>query len=122
MLTETTPPISAIPPLVIVGVLFFGFGFIIWLNRTLIPFLKLACELTYAQALLVMFAFYIAHVFLVLQKTGVRNGMAFGLVVMAGGADASKPTQQRHRRADSAPFPVSDLRNHEQPRQLQPGP
>ena len=42
-----------VPPLVIIGALFFIFGFITWLNGTLIPFLKIACDLTYAQALLV---------------------------------------------------------------------
>lgn len=86
------PKATTVPPLVIIGALFFIFGFITWLNGTLIPFLKLACELTYAQALLVTFAFYIAYVFLaipsslILQKTGFKNGMALGLVVMAGGA------------------------------------
>ncbi|QIX60009.1 sugar MFS transporter [Hymenobacter lutimineralis] len=86
------PQRSVVPPLAIIGALFFIFGFITWLNGTLIPFLKLACELTYAQALLVTFAFYIAYVFLafpsalILQKTGLRNGMALGLVVMAAGA------------------------------------
>lgn len=29
----------------IIGLLFFIFGFVTWLNGTLIPFLKLACEL-----------------------------------------------------------------------------
>jgi FHS family L-fucose permease-like MFS transporter len=83
---------SAVPPLAIIGALFFIFGFITWLNGTLIPFLKLACGLPYSQALLVTFAFYIAYVFLalpsafILQKTGLKNGMALGLLVMAAGA------------------------------------
>ncbi|MDF7815650.1 sugar MFS transporter [Hymenobacter sp. YC55] len=91
---------SVIPPLAIIGALFFIFGFITWLNGTLIPFLKLACELTYSQALLVTFAFYIAYVFLaipsslILQKTGFKNGMALGLVVMAGGALVFVPAAQ----------------------------
>lgn len=91
---------TIISPLVIIGALFFIFGFITWLNGTLIPFLKLACELTYAQALLVTFAFYIAYVFLalpsafILQKTGLKNGMALGLVVMAGGALVFVPAAQ----------------------------
>ncbi|WP_311182719.1 MFS transporter [Hymenobacter volaticus] len=84
----------------IIGALFFIFGFITWLNGTLIPFLKIACELTYSQALLVTFAFYIAYVFLaipsslILQKTGFKNGMALGLVVMAGGALVFVPAAQ----------------------------
>lgn len=83
---------AAVPPLVIIGALFFIFGFITWLNGTLIPFLKLACELTYSQALLVTSAFYIAYVFLaipsslILRKTGFKSGMALGLLVMAAGA------------------------------------
>ena len=96
----TTRKSAAIPPLAIIGALFFIFGFITWLNGTLIPFLKIACELTYAQALLVTFAFYIAYVFLalpsslILQKTGFKNGMALGLVVMAGGALVFVPAAQ----------------------------
>lgn len=50
--------------LFIIGTLFFIFGFVTWLNGTLIPFLKLACDLqTDAQALLVTFAFYMAYFF-----------------------------------------------------------
>jgi glucose/galactose transporter len=79
--------------LVIIGILFFIFGFVTWLNGTLIPFLKLACDLhTDLQAFLVTFAFYIAYFFLaipsalILQKTGYKNGMALGLFVMALGS------------------------------------
>ncbi|KAA2240150.1 sugar MFS transporter [Chitinophaga agrisoli] len=76
----------------IIGVLFFVFGFVTWLNSTLIPFLKIACELSIAEALLVTFAFYLAYFFLgmpssfILKKTGFKNGMALGLLVMAGGS------------------------------------
>ncbi len=89
-----------VPPLVIIGALFFIFGFITWLNGTLIPFLKIACELTYSQALLVTFAFYIAYVFfalpasLLLKRTGFKNGMALGLVVMAVGTAVFVPAAQ----------------------------
>lgn len=79
--------------IVIIGILFFIFGFVTWLNGTLIPFLKLACDLkTDAQALLVTFAFYMAYFFLaipssyILKATGFKKGMAWGLVVMAVGA------------------------------------
>lgn len=91
---------TVVPPLVIIGALFFIFGFITWLNGTLIPFLKIACDLTYSQALLVTFAFYIAYVFLaipsslILRKTGFKNGMALGLVVMAAGALVFVPAAQ----------------------------
>ena len=79
-------------PVVIIGALFFVFGFVTWLNGTLIPFLQLACELSVSQALLVTFAFYMAYFFLaipssyILKATGFKNGMALGLFVMALGA------------------------------------
>lgn len=75
----------------IIGLLFFIFGFVTWLNGTLIPFLKLACELNTIQALFVTFAFYISYFFLaipssqILKKTGFKDGMALGLAVMAIG-------------------------------------
>lgn len=75
----------------IIGLLFFIFGFVTWLNGTLIPFLKLACELDTLQALFVTFAFYISYFFLaipssqILKRTGFKNGMALGLLVMAVG-------------------------------------
>ena len=79
--------------IVIIGALFFIFGFVTWLNGTLIPFLKLACDLhSDAQALLVTFAFYMAYFFLaipssmILEKTGFKNGMSLGLATMAVGA------------------------------------
>jgi MFS transporter, FHS family, L-fucose permease len=77
----------------IIGGLFFIFGFVTWMNGTLIPFLKLACDLkTDAEALLVTFAFYMAYFFLaipssfILNKTGFKKGMSLGLAVMAVGA------------------------------------
>ena len=75
----------------IIGVLFFIFGFVTWLNGTLIPFLKLACDLTTYQAYFVTFAFYMAYFFLalpssyILGKTGYKKGMSLGLLVMAVG-------------------------------------
>lgn len=76
----------------IIGILFFVFGFVTWLNGTLIPFLKLACQLDNdIQAFFVTFAFYMAYFFLaipssvILKKTGFKNGMALGLLVMAVG-------------------------------------
>ena len=77
----------------IIGVLFFIFGFVTWLNGTLIPFLKLACQLeSDIQAFFVTFAFYMAYFFLaipssyVLKRTGFKNGMALGLLIMAIGS------------------------------------
>ncbi len=78
--------------MIIIGGLFFVFGFVTWLNGALIPFLQIACELTVSQALMVTMAFYMAYFFLsipssfILNKTGFKNGMALGLAVMAVGS------------------------------------
>ena len=79
--------------IVIIGILFFDFGFVTWLNGTLIPFLKLACQLENdIQAFFVTFAFYMAYFFLaipssiIISKTGFKNGMALGLLIMAVGS------------------------------------
>jgi len=76
----------------IIGVLFFIFGFVTWLNATLIPYLKIACELTNLESLFVAFAFYVSYFVLalpsswVLGKTGFKNGMSLGLIVMSIGS------------------------------------
>jgi fucose permease len=82
---------SYLLPMIIISALFFIFGFVTWLNGILIPYLKIACELTNFQALLVAFAFYIAYTIMalpsawVLERTGLKNGMMVGLFVMAVG-------------------------------------
>ena len=82
---------SYLLPMVIISSLFFIFGFVTWLNGILIPYLKIACQLTDFQALLVAFSFYIAYTIMalpsawVLKKTGLKNGMMVGLWVMALG-------------------------------------
>jgi MFS transporter, FHS family, L-fucose permease len=87
------PKQNNIYPIIVIGILFFVFGFVTWLNGTLIPFLKLACELKNdSQAFLVTFAFYMAYFFLalpsslILKKIGFKNGMALGLLIMAVGS------------------------------------
>ncbi|MBN8702690.1 MAG: sugar MFS transporter [Bacteroidetes bacterium] len=83
---------SNLLPTIILGVLFFVFGFITWINGTLIPYLKIACELNNFQSLLVAFAFYISYFVTalpsswILQKTGFKNGMVLGLLTMVVGA------------------------------------
>jgi len=78
--------------MIIIGLLFFIFGFVTWLNGSLIPFLKLICDLSDFQALFVTFAFYIAYTTMaypmsfILSKTGYKKGMAIGLGIMAIGA------------------------------------
>ena len=79
-------------PLLIIGALFFIFGFVTWLNSTLIPYLQIACELSTSDAVLVTFAFYISYAVMafpsswVLKITGFKKGMMLGLLVMAIGA------------------------------------
>lgn len=78
--------------MIIIGVLFFIFGFVTWINGPLISFVKLAFALdTDSKAFLVTTAFYLAYFFLalpsswILEKTGMKKGMAIGLFVMAIG-------------------------------------
>lgn len=91
---------TTLVPMLIIGILFFIFGFVTWLNGSLIPFLKIVCELNEFQALFVTFAFYIAYTFmalpaaLVLKKTGYKNGMVVGLAVMSVGALLFIPAAQ----------------------------
>jgi MFS transporter, FHS family, L-fucose permease len=79
-------------PVVIIGALFFVFGFITWLSAVLVPYLKIACELSNFQSYLVAFSFYIAYFFMsvpsgwFLEYTGYKKGMTAGLVIMAIGS------------------------------------
>lgn len=86
------PSKNSIVPIIILGAFFFIFGFVTWLNGTLIQYLKIACELNTFQSLLVAFAFYISYFVMalpsswVLKLTGFKNGMSLGLFIMAFGA------------------------------------
>jgi fucose permease len=76
----------------IIGIFFFIFGFVTWLNGILIPYLKIACEISNFQSLFVAFAFYISYTVMalpsswILKRTGFKNGMMVGLLVMALGS------------------------------------
>ncbi len=76
----------------IIGIFFFIFGFVTWLNGILIPFLRTACELNDFEIYFVTFAFYVSYLVMalpssaVLKKTGFKTGMSLGLWVMAAGA------------------------------------
>jgi MFS transporter, FHS family, L-fucose permease len=91
-MSQTQRQTSSLIPMTVVGTLFFMFGFVTWLNGSLIPFLQIACELTHMQAYLVTMAFYISYTVmalpmsLILRRTGYRKGMMLGLVIMAVGA------------------------------------
>jgi len=79
-------------PMIIIGGLFFIYGFVTWLNSVLIPFLQQACELTDFEAYFVTLAFYISYFIMaipssvILRKTGFIRGMSIGLAVMAVGS------------------------------------
>lgn len=76
----------------LIGLMFFIFGFVSWVNSILIPYFKIACELTSFQAYLVAFAFYIAYFVMsvpssyLLRAVGFKKGMMFGFWAMALGA------------------------------------
>jgi len=78
-------------PLIMIGILFFVFGFVTWVNSVLIAFFKEAFQLNNFQSLLVTSAFFISYFVMaipsswVLAKTGFKNGMSFGLLAMAAG-------------------------------------
>lgn len=78
--------------ILIIGLMFFIIGFVSWINAILIPYFKIACELTYFQAYLVAFAFYISYFVMsvpsafLLKRTGFKRGMMFAFWIMALGA------------------------------------
>jgi FHS family L-fucose permease-like MFS transporter len=76
----------------LIGLLFFIFGFVTWINAILIPFFKIACELNHFESYLVAFAFYIAYLVMslpagyLLKKVGFKKGMMIGFWAMCIGA------------------------------------
>jgi FHS family L-fucose permease-like MFS transporter len=83
---------QTIVSIVIIGVLFFIFGFVSWVNSILIPYFKIACELSNFQSYLVAFAFYISYFVMsvpasyLLKKIGFKKGIMMGFWIMATGA------------------------------------
>ena len=78
--------------ILIIGLLFFIFGFVSWINAILIPYFRIACELTNFQSYFVAFAFYISYFIMsvpssyLLKRVGFKKGMMYGFWVMATGA------------------------------------
>jgi len=90
---QATPLVkSPVNPLIIIGALFFIFGFVTWLSSVLIPYLQIACELSNFQSYLVAFAFYISYFIMALPSgwmlkiTGFKKGMSVGLLLVALGS------------------------------------
>ena len=78
--------------LLTIAVMFFVFGFVTWINAILIPYFKIACELSNFQSYLVAFAFYIAYLVMslpasmLLEKIGFKKGIMTGFFIMSLGA------------------------------------
>jgi len=78
--------------ILLIGVMFFIFGFVSWANSILIPYFKIACELNNFQAYLVTFAFYISYFIMsvpasyVLRSIGFKKGIMLGFWIMSIGA------------------------------------
>lgn len=77
--------------------LFFMWGFLTGLNDILIPHLTVVFELSYAQAMLIQFAFFSSHFIFALparklgEWRGYKQSIVIGLIVMAAGAPLFLP-------------------------------
>jgi len=76
----------------IIGGMFCIFGFVSWVNAILIPFFKIARELTNFQSYFVIFSFYIAYFAMVvsseifLKKVDFNRGIIYNFCLMSLGA------------------------------------
>ena len=103
-------PISATPdysrPLAVVTSLFFMWGFLTCLNDILVPHLKSIFDLSYAQVMLVQFAFFSAYFLFsvpwskIVNMVGYQRTMVVGLLTMAVGAFLFVPA------ASAASYPL----------------
>jgi len=109
-LEQGIPPDSATQnysrPLAIVTTLFFMWGFLTCLNDILVPHLKSIFELSYAQVMLVQFAFFSAYFLFsvpwsrIVNTIGYQKAMVVGLLTMAVGAFLFVPA------ASAASYPL----------------
>lgn len=78
--------------LTILAGMFFIFGFVSWVNSILIPYFRIACELTHFESYFVAFAFYIAYFVMaipsgiLLKEVGFKRGIMYGFMLTALGA------------------------------------
>ncbi len=90
--STTTPQKTPWGAVLMFCLLFAIFGFVTWLNGPLITFSKLAFSLSDFEAFLVPSVFYLSYFVLalpsafLLRRTGMKAGMALGLLLMAVGA------------------------------------
>jgi len=93
-------------PLALVTTLFFMWGFLTCLNDILVPHLKSIFDFTYAQVMLVQFAFFSAYFLFsvpwskVVNTIGYQRTMVVGLLTMACGAFLFVPA------ASAASYPL----------------
>lgn len=94
---RAAPRQSYTAALVVLGVVFFMWGFATVLNDILVPHLKAAFRLDYAQSLLIQLAFYLGYLVMavpaakVLERTGYKLSVVLGLIGMAVSAVAFVP-------------------------------
>ncbi|WP_331353266.1 N-acetylglucosamine MFS transporter NagP [Cellvibrio sp. UBA7671] len=93
---------SSFLPLAMIAGMFFIFGFVTWLNGSLMPYLEVVLALTPFQASFILFSFYIAVTVFslpsswIIRKVGYKNGMAIGLATMASAALIYIPAAKTH--------------------------
>ena len=101
---SATPDYSR--PLAVVTTLFFMWGFLTCLNDILVPHLKSIFDLSYAQVMLVQFAFFSAYFLFsvpwskIVNTVGYQRTMVVGLLTMAVGAFLFVPA------ASAASYPL----------------
>lgn len=80
------------PALALLASLFFMWGFITVINNTLLPHLRSVFELNYTQTTLIESVWFIAYAVMgmpsafLIERTGYKNAIIIGLVIMAAGA------------------------------------
>ena len=63
-------------PLIMIGILFFVFGFVTWVNSVLIAFFKDAFQLNNFQSLLVTSAFFISYFVMAIPSSWVLPSLS----------------------------------------------
>src|SRR4051812_22717093 len=90
--SSTSGPANYTRPLIVVTSLFFMWGFLTCLNDILVPHLKSIFDLSYAQVMLVQFAFFSAYFVFsipaskIVDAIGYKGTMVAGLLTMGVGA------------------------------------
>ncbi len=91
-LTEGGVRPSYVSALVLLGTLFFMWGFITVINNTLLPHLRSVFELSYTQTTLIESVWFIAYFFAsipsakLIERIGYKKSLVVGLLIMAAGA------------------------------------